>query len=67
MWPRVRCAEGRPGRRRGPESAPGEGGVKTGAAVDAVAASLDPSVGSFEVALLETESFGCATFLVYVT
>ena len=42
-------------------------GAKTKAAVDAVAASLDPAVGSFEVALLENKSFGCAPFLLYVT
>ena len=48
-------------------SGAGGGGAKTRAVVDAVAASVDPAVGSFEVALLETESFGCATFLVYVT
>ena len=41
--------------------------MKTGAAVDAVAASLDPSVESLEVALLEIESFGFATFYCTVT
>ena len=45
----------------------GEGRAKTGAAVDAVAASVDPDVESFEVALLEIESFGYTTFLLYVS